>query len=901
MIVSVFDLLGKATYTEFEVAKDLGSLPQQVFAMPLAKLLVAQDPPASNRGPYLLSKGHLLVDDLVEKEIIHTRNLSSITKILLGLQYQLTEEGTKFCLTPTVQEKNQTLIYSQRLKQYFAEHQRLISIRKKQSNVTTKPTMTILCIPDWVDESNQDLILDAARSVFASPLLIWDSVAACIGAMQELLTANLVDGSSVLVHDENSALRTSAILKMHEHKKRLIPGHHIYWDSEDPQERRRRREHYPRASYAEYYDGFAGEFACTYKDGYVQLLPPTNTPAFVKTKVPESLQPDAQIFLQSNRSFISLPGQPEMEKDAVSLGAALFAQQNEAGLTPYFEECKALYMVTITSQEEVQLKNLIEYTEKLPAGKALQQKEIYDISLQKGADSIEFYLLFSTETQMNALRNMPLRSLKQTLHVSDALLNAPREVPLILVPTVYAGQGRARVEVRQSTDIQEEVLSPVFLDWNEMKPTLKTVDKLEDELPRSFPVDIPTVIYDREKFENARMQISSYVYGESSIASLHLAKSTFINRHAPGLEKLRRSSIFGSPKNKGKDLPFSLRDRELAERLFQKLKQAYQFEGDPQILTQIAWTYHGEYFKQITKEILGEIETAAPARASITTQKFTCCANLLTDDQDMIRYMKAFIVRLRDPEKAKISNWCRAAYQVLMYNSSFLRPDLKNALTLENLNECIHSLILAYYKNRSSKLICGNIDKTIYFLFKARKYHKAFCKAEQSGDSNKRNYEAIKAVLLCPKAAFAKTYIDLQRSYQEKPVLYTRIPEYSYLLAMEAKEKELGNALRVLQVPSEEEWSTFNDWALWEAKEELYWTRLAAHPNLGLPKVKKHTCIDYLRYYEAWLETYYEKNNLRNLHWYSLSSERADKTWRVDIAKMLIGRGNLNLPLGEDD
>lgn len=901
MIVSVYDLLGKATYTEFDVAKDLGCLPQEVFAMPLAKLLVVPNGETTNRGPYLLSKDHLLINDLVEKATIHTRNLSSITKILLGLQYQLLEEGTKFRLAPAAQGSKQTDIYSERLKQYFAEHQRGISIRKKQSNISTEPAMTILCIPDWVDESNQDIILDAARSVFASPLLIWNSVAACIGVIQELQTANLSDGSTVLVHDENSALQTSAILKMHAHEKRLIPGHHIYWDSENPQERRRRREYYPRESYAEHYDGFAGEFACTYKDGYVQLLPPANPPAFVKTKVPENLQPDAQIFLQNNRSFISLPGQPQMEKNAVALGAALFAQQKEAGLTPYFEECKALYMVTITSQEEVQLKSLIEYTEKLPAGKALQQKVIYDVSLQKGADSVEFYLLFSTETQMDTLKKMPLRSLKQTLHVSDALLNAPREVPLILVPTVYAGQGRARVEVRQSTDIQEDVLSPVFLDWNEMKLTRKTANQLEEKLLRSFPVDIPTVICDQEKFNSARMQISSYVYGESNIARLDLAKSTFIDRQAPGLEKLRRSSIFGSPKNKEKDLPFSLRDRELAERLFQKLKQAYQSEGDPQILTQIAWTYHGEYFKQITKAILGEIEAAAPARASITTQKFTCCANLLTDDQDMIRYMKAFIVRLRDPEKAKISNWCRAAYQVLMYNSSFLRPDLKNPLSLEDLNECIRSLILAYYKNSDSKIICGNIDKTIYFLFKARKYHKAFCKAEQSTDAHSKNYEAIKAVLLCPKAAFAKIFIDLQRSYQAEPTLYTKTPEYSYLRALKVQEQSLGKALRVLQVPSEEEWSAFNDWNLWEAKEELYWTRLAAYPTFGLPKVKKHTCIDYLRFYEAWLVAYYEKNNLRNLHWYSLSSERADKTWRVDIAKMLIGRGNLNLPLGEND
>ena len=686
MIVAVFDFLGMGTYTEYQIENDIAVSPKAIFKMSLSRLLVIprQNQSLSNRGPYLISKENILVDDFIVQNKLDLSNVHSITKIFLGLQYPINIGLNTFTIDHNPLREPDSSLYGKYLQSFLFEQRRLINLTKKGMHYSKNPDTTVLNIPDWIDDANLDIILNAARNLFTSPILLWNSVAACIGASDEFSVANIAEGCSVLINDENVAMHSTSILKMHAYEGRIIPGHHIYWDSENPNQKRRRTEYYPTTLDANSYDSLSSEFNCSFNNGFLQLLATSNTSTFKQASLFNIPKTDATINLQDKSSSISLPMQPPIFKDVVSFGSALFVQQMRAGLTPYLEECKALYMVTVSAHEEVQLKTLISYTEQLPAGKSLQQHEIYDISLQKGADFVEFNLLFSTETRMEVLRKKLLRSLKQKLNVSDMLLNTPREVPLKLIPTVYAGQGRARIEVRQREKMLEEILTPVYLDWNEMKLTSKTVNKIEEELPRSFPVDIPTVVCDTDKFKNARWSIKSYIESKITNSHLNLAKSTFINQNAEGVEKLRRSSIFGSPKNNGYDMPNVSSDKELSLKLFDKLNKEYQRESNPKILTQIAWTYHGNYFQPIIKEILREISTAAYAAKGVPSQKFTCCANLLTEDQDMISYIKSFTVRLEDP--SGISNWCRAAYQILMYNYSFFINDINNYLTEKDLN-----------------------------------------------------------------------------------------------------------------------------------------------------------------------------------------------------------------------
>jgi hypothetical protein len=382
-----------------------------------------------------------------------------------------------------------------------------------------------------------------------------------------------------------------------------------------------------------------------------------------------------------------------------------------------------------------------------------------------------------------------------------------------------------------------------------------------------------------------------------------LARSTFINRNAEGVEKLRRSSIFGSPKNNVYDMPNVPSDKELSFRLFDKLNEEYKKENEPKILTQIAWTYHGTYFKPIIKEILLEISAAAHEAKGVSPQKFTCCANLLTEDQDMISYIKSFIIRLEEP--TGISNWCRAAYQVLMYNSSFLRADISNSLTEKNLNECMNRLIYASYINRSSKIICENIDKIIYFLFKGRKYYKDFCQDRENSRNynniNWRNYEALKAVILCPQAAFAKTLIDLCYACRSNPTRYEKNQEYKNFYALDGYSFYIPTIVNSLAVPSKEEWSIFNNWNLWESKDNRYWKLLAEFTIFKLPSYPRNDFESYLSFYEKWLVKFYKENQLKNFHTNLLASQRITDTWSIEIGKILIGKGNLNLPLGEDD
>lgn len=907
MTIAVIDLLGTSGYSEYDLPEDIAASPKLLFSQALPRLLFipSEKEKKQNKGAYLLSKNNIIADDLISYSYIHKQKVASISKIILGIQFSLSEKNndSSFEVLPDMNRPADSRKYGEFLQLYLKEVVRYISIIKRVNCIFSNPDTTVIVIPDWIEDINQDIILGIAQGIFTSPVLLWNSVAACIGALASYdgrdMDKSIKEGDSFHVNEMNRTYRSCAILPMSLHKGRLIPCHHIFWNTEEEGKKTIRNQFYPYYSLADSYHPFDDEFDIVRsRDGYIIMTQSTHVPHFRSASFGYV---HGHNSIQLNHSGIITVGSRSMNiKNPVPLGAALFVQQKEAGLIPYFEESKALYMVTATPEEEIILKTLIPYTEKMPAGRINQQEEINGISLQKGAESIEFHLLFTTEKNSSILRRRKLRSLIQKLNVSDELRNTPREVPLKLIPTVFPGQGRAKVEIKVSESRDAEVLEPVFLNWDEMRTSSKTVNIIEDELPRSFPVDIPTVVCNDYKFRNAYHWIKKYVDGSASYSLLEFNKSNFIDKHAPGIDKLRRSSVFGSPKNNGVDYPKSQETVQYVTKLFKKLAYEYEHTGDAKILTQIAWTYHGEPFQPIVKKILREIEYASSHGDGVAPQKQTCCANLLIEDQDMIRYLRAFFERLKNP--MQINGWCRAAYQVLMYNSSFLRVDIPNAITEQELIDGMKRLTIASLCNCNSEHILKNIDMTMYFLFKGRKYHKGFCRLSNSplSPSDYRNnelFEYIKASLLSPIAAFAKVVIDLFLVQKEGL-------EISDTLAFRAY-RALGGFPKPftsfnLQDFDENQWTVINDWSCWADNGLTYWARLK-EAGVSVPKIQRRGIEHFLNYYESFLNNCFSRYNLSGFTKANLYTNRPYTVWRIDIINILLGKGTLTIPLGDDD
>ena len=895
MNTAVYDLLGQKTYSEYSSYQT-----NTYFSINLPSLLVK--PPEcdrnNNQGPYLISRDHLVLDHIVRNEQINTENVYSIANAFLGLQFNVIRLNNTFSVMRDY-PSNKPEQYEEILEDFFSEYGRLISIEKRKVGITEEPDRTVITVPDWFEDKNQDKLMHAARSSCRSPILLWRSIAAFLGAESKISRHLLADGDWVMIDDATSTTRSLTLLKMHQSGERFIPGHYIFWDTESTK-KRIREELYPVMKLKDRYSAWNNEFSLIFqeKNKFLSIYddsPNANTikyiPGKIRPKIVITLGDDKCCFSASQNLF-------DEKNDFISKGAKRFTSLIERGETPYYEECKALYMVIITSEEQVALKTLIPYNETLPAGRPVQQQEITGISLQKGSDSVEFNLLFSSETDENKLKEMPLRTLKQKLNMSDELINHPQEVPLKLKPSVEAGQGQAKVEIIQSDRITKRILNPVNLDWEKMKESGKSVSYIEEHMPRSFPVDIPPVRFDRDKFRNALPGIKTFLTRLGNVDDINLAKSTFVNKDASGIKKLERSSVFGMPTLHQTGLPFDSESKEISIELFHKLRQEYNRTNDSKILRQIAWTYQGKYFEDIKDEVLNEAYSAATMQKGMIQQKITCCANLLTKDSERINFIKVFSARIIEP--TSVGNWCRGAYQVLMYSSTFLDPSIEKGLTKRELQICMRRLIIASSANKDKESTQKYIDMCMFFLLKGRRYHPDFCKKTSEDIEDLVLYEGIKCVLLKPKAMYAKSVIDLyfyitEKNIDWKKALPTKLLNLPYYL--NDKESFLRNVQSYM--PSYAEWNRINNWTAWDDPMQniIDLSSLSAETQNILRRMKAYERNFNL--FNMWLVQFFNKNLQEMAEFESFSKYRASTDWWIELGKMLIGQGSLDFPKGD--
>lgn len=742
----VFDISGSKKYYSFTALGKMDA--KQVKSYDLSPVVVIpRNHEKINKKPYLMDRNNIKLDDLIssyEHPSFDFSNLYSIDKLMLNLDYGIENNSSRYKVNKTNKNTNK----NDYLRHWFSLSRSKIS-QQLDNDGLKSPRVNIIPIPDRLSVDAQDEILKSFGGN-GKNVLLWRSVAACIGIEEVLLNSGLKEGSIVEVIDCNSTGVVVSKITMHEENGRLIPGHRIYYDCDSGQ---RKTENYPLEEDYMSYDAASGilPFDISSQETF-ESRTPTN-PRICKNYKLSNI-PDFVIALGDCTAFsFSLVSSNALYKDkngeCVVKGAGRFANRMSNKIVSYFDECDELSLVIFTKQETVLFKTLIKGTDKLKGGINVKTDRIDGIKLQKGSDEVRFFLRLGAPD-----RDKPLKVLTQKFKVDEELSNNPREIELSLYPSLVAGQGRAKVRVTVTNPKDNKIFKAVDLNWEEMtdayskkkvnyRAVRETLNTLEESLERSFPVSVPSVRASHDKFLNIKPMIEDYVKGYSSVEDLrnwNNNQSGWPYKSSSGVERFQRENCFG------KDLftnayGFTDDDKRLIDKFLRKLNHdalKNWSDADP-ILTKIGWTYSGAYFPTVIEEILKDLERAAENGGGCVPQKFTICENLMSDDKQFVRYMKAFMKRMRVHDR--LQDWLRGTHMILFHNDNFLGD---SSISIKDYYALMDNLI-EYYKEKIKIInspLSGSALTVMIFLLKVRRFHPDFCKPD-ADDVSREFYERL--------------------------------------------------------------------------------------------------------------------------------------------------------------
>ncbi|MFA6904969.1 MAG: hypothetical protein WCQ62_01980 [Sphaerochaeta sp.] len=747
------------------------------FIKEMSPLLVSPDARSCNRSPYLMNRKRLFLDDVLTGFAgtgfqFDFNIVKSLDRMLMGLDHtiEMKEDGAGFMVSPSLGSFDRGHLNN--LRSWFGLTASEMTEACREKGIG-KVESYVVPIPDSLSVDGQDRLLTAAQNI-GNRVLLWRSVAACIGCEQIFSDAGLRDGDIVMVIDHHAVGLVVSNITMHEYEGRLIPGHRIYFDSD---KNSRNIKNFPVERNCSYYSNLGDAFPYNVSDGSLSPCQWRATSTSWR-EVVEAAPRTRLIIAMGDMTGISygvgkIPVHEDVSGSSVCKGAALFADRQRRGIVSYFDECESLSLVVFTKEEEIVFKTLIEGTDRLKNGFVENGKKVTGVKLPKTASDIQalvkFYLRLGDPD-----KNKPLKLLEQEFSVSKEYVDNPYDINLVLTPTMTAGQGRAKVYVDVADNKDSSVFGAVNLDWEKMeeatttisgKKVPETINTLEMGLSRSFPVRVPPVRSDWNRFISVRGQIRSYVDGNIPIDHIKLDRTMRPNPKALGVERFQRVNAYGSEKS-GNGISGGSSDIALSERFFRKLNQEalenWKTKEGTFCLTVIGWTYHGGYFPKVIQKVLDDIEFAAKHGGSTLQQNMTICANLLEDEKELVRFLKAFFLRLKNKEG--LNHWLRGAYQVLMYHTSFL---CCGEFSSTEFYDCVDDLTNLFFSSYDHEQIQGNVVRVLIFLLKFRRYDSDFCREDSSDDRSVRAFRKMKFVAKTPSCTGIGFLQDMLNDFLE--------------------------------------------------------------------------------------------------------------------------------------
>lgn len=749
-----------------------------------------------NKRSFAMNARNLIFDDIISLDskrqpFFDYSKIFHISKILAGLQYQINNLAEAHAFSVGALDNTDSTTYKEYLAQWYESE---LKLNKQQFLSDGVFATNIIPIPDNYSPESQDLILKALGGSRQTKL-VWRSIAAFIALENQIKNNPYIKNNDIVtVIDNNNLGCIVTELVVYRENGRVIPGKK---DSNSYTKEKRYTgvgensslpQFYQKLiiksdlNYSKFYSGiYNGEDVIqidlrneefTKSVRYKPQLPVIHYYPNEKVKMIISIGKEPSIDIIDNNQNIVL-----CNNESLIEGATKFVQRIEKQEIAYYEECQQLNMVVQTTQEEIHINEIVPRNGKIPGGIRKDFKPIEGLSILTSNKTINFYILLATED-----RTVQLKKLEQNLSFSFDHLDSVEKLPIIVKPYFIPGQGQPKFVVEPKEQIQGVEFNPIEIDWanindaftepgiiysdslgskyKTLKPFPITVEFLEDTIERSFPVDIPPVECNKTSFLGLRNKIHNALFGNDNSTIFYeiatLNSSRWPNKDSFGMQRFLRTNIFGSVKSKNEGYPKNPEDKELSITFFKYLNErALSCQNDNdylKYLTKIAWTYHGEFFKEILERTLNDVYTAGLNQKSVSSQKLTLCVNLIShDNEKLIILFIAFMNRIKNSDS--LSNWLRIGYQLFMYNTSFLEKIKK-----KNLHDCVESLIYDYphvpWPNAAN-----DIMKILLFMLKYRRYDSTFLRSKETDESDTDSilYSRIKQEIITPSLEYLNT------------------------------------------------------------------------------------------------------------------------------------------------
>lgn len=782
-VIEAFDLTGKGQRAQYRMHLD-GSITRIGEGIEaLRDTLIIPGSDKKNRVPYLQQPGCPNIEDMWDSvrenfSYDRCRKLDDILEALANGKGKLDHWEAP-----------------QRLRDYFCAQKEGIDFRGDCEEY-------ILAVPDSYDAHSQEHLLQKFHRPRSKTMLLWRSVAACLGAMEELKRAGATDGTLVEIVDVQSRETQRTILELKgAERELLVPARHAYTEAN-------RKEFYPHSP------SLLKNPTIHKWDSRNQFMLYTYAPSPFcpeKLKAPKiywdsrervwSTEPsvdaaDHRVIVgnieKSNAPFVLIVGRatedqisnvmrrfPEKtifsephHENYILNGCALFAARRKLGWPTYFDQCEALSIIVQDAEKEkVVAQELIQENLLCEGGKEITGERYEGLYIAAQEKFVEFYLAMGevTRTSNN------LRKLRHEFRETTE-----EKQPLVLFPSVIPGQGLAIVKVEGKPLLKKTEILDLLGNMKEEPET--TIASLDDKIKRSFPADTPEVYASETKWRRVQEDVEAYVEGKKIASGAWFSKSTRRNVKAKGLEALEKDNVFGT--KPGQSIPPGMSE-DFRGRLFRKL--AFDaVKGDAQAIRLVAWTYqrNDPLFCGVVEKVLALMEDVAAGSDSASKQYYSACANLISRADQMQRFMRAYVRNVKrqfgeleaSKRVKKVDDWSRALKGVLIFNNSIL--ELGGTSSLEEDDRLCHSCIqcclkiLANYavriegKTKQPRYI-KEIISVLFYMLRRRKYSSSFLKATQPGDNRYWHLKLEEAINELCKAQVHPDCTEAARVYLE--------------------------------------------------------------------------------------------------------------------------------------
>ncbi|NIA10367.1 MAG: DUF2357 domain-containing protein [Nitrospiraceae bacterium] len=563
-------------------------------------------------------------------------------------------------------------------------------------------------IPDDWDAFWQEAIIKSIPLARSDIFLLWRSVAATIGVLEQLNSPSGDQTVAIIDIQQGGVVRLSTIFLVESNTgEGIIPQRKSYM---------RHKNLYNTLSTTLQLGNRVSErdaFLFGHQDSFIM-----NSSQF-KEIYSFCQEADHTVLINNigahieNSKWISQSNWLTVNADTVHHGVRRFIQQRDAGQVPYYDELEALSLIVQTEAEQIVAKTLVPANEHCPGG-----QEIVTDTLRRAA------VLRSHSTHVDLYLCMgdakPTSPLKKKKH--DFLEMLEEDHALDLSARITPGQGMAVVTV-MSNFLRE----PIELDFLQgMEDSGLTIADLENRVDRSFPPDAPYVESDFHLWHEVKYDIQKYLAGRIEPEGKWFAKARgkyAFNpppKDAGPLERLRRINVFGN--REGYQSQFDC-DRQ---KIFSKLSRDFNtLQGKPhdEVTRLIAWTYasHESGFYPARKEALTHLLDYAEKKTTKAPgfPQITLCANLCVTPKEWALCLKAIELRIKDQSNSITRDF------YLLYNLLQFHPTLIFE-TGYHLNDCcwkIARYIPFWYKASVNKQnTIGYILKSILYLLRCRRF-----------------------------------------------------------------------------------------------------------------------------------------------------------------------------------